>query len=446
MDSIKLSATLYNGCYGPKSKKGHLINMTISSSYTVSSMSDCKNLSYLSASNIDKHLILCIDESGSMSVCSDTVKASLRTVKSLIGEQYFGTQIKVTLIYFSSHADTSGRKEAATKVWSHYDVCDLTFEQAVESYSPNRGTNINAALELAFEIVNSRHILPTWIFLMTDGEINEGARQTDICLGNYIRDQNNQLVTVSALGYGTDYNIKVLKAIGNYNHIKNNEDMCIKLALCVREIFLAIGMNGRFTVDCISIPGNHQGKMIYGEGAPLVILSGVDISCGYMPIGDILSPHFIKAYKQARCYFSYTDFKGQYVRLSAPIINGGTYPPLSVILQYYRAASGTIIDRILNCRSGMFPYLKREIITNMSEWMVDFPDVSRDEVNEFIKQVKIIKDIVMVDIFTYDHTRDDIYSATDLSCNMKSYRSTPSTSMHHTISLAKKHNLSYFPG
>ncbi len=158
------------------------------------------------------HIVFMIDSSGSMNgTRMDTVKHTIRLFTNEMGEWD-----KVSLITFSSAAHLHLTAESDVEV----------IRQVVDGLDAMGGTNLEAGLYQLLELD-----LPTVdaIFLLTDGEVNQGIRTTQglesltksVAFARYA-------IPVYTLGYGAEHNAQLLQAVAlatrsSYTFAESNE-------------------------------------------------------------------------------------------------------------------------------------------------------------------------------------------------------------------------------
>ena len=143
-----------------------------------------------------KHLALLIDTSGSMD--GERIDAVRRTIDVLIDSLPLGDRL--SLIKYSSESsfvlDNSVIGQDRSEI--HFAVTGLVAEG---------GTNLENGLMLLRDLISRTSV--DSVFLLTDGHINEGVMTCGALL-RILGDNNPPLNT---LGFGTDYNVRVLKSL-----------------------------------------------------------------------------------------------------------------------------------------------------------------------------------------------------------------------------------------
>lgn len=161
------------------------------------------------------HMAMLLDVSGSME--GERIDSLKRTLHLLV--DHMTDTDKLTMISYNA---TAKIEQAACS--------DKTLlRQAIDSLKANGGTNMESAiLELA-QLNQQRTEFPKLnaVFLMTDGEINQGI-QTETGLLHLLKTAVPRDVAVSTLGYGHQHNSNLLQALavrsrGTYTYAEANE-------------------------------------------------------------------------------------------------------------------------------------------------------------------------------------------------------------------------------
>jgi len=246
-----------------------------------------------------KHLALLIDTSGSMS--GERIDAVRRTIDVLIDSLPLGDRL--SLIQYSSESsfvlDNSVIGEDRSAL--HLAVTGLVAEG---------GTNLENGLMLLRDLIRRTSV--DSVFLLTDGHINEGVMSCNALL-RILGDNNPPLNT---LGFGTDYNVRVLKSLsvttrGSHTFADVAEMIPAIVGDIIGGLSSEIGKKGTLLIPsgwrCLEM-GYQEGNSSYNVGTLIaekeqwIILEG--------PVDNTLLGNLS---------FSYTDSASKEVTVSIPI-------------------------------------------------------------------------------------------------------------------------------
>lgn len=190
------------------------------------------NISLESADSPNKtnnvQIIFNVDVSGSMHLSMQSVRSSLLSFRDLIcgktpqemeklneneKDQLLRKSIDLTLIIFNDEVDL---------VWSSVNSpSDCYFEENVKQLYASGTTNLWGGIEKSLKEV--RNDKATWIVTMADGNPNEGTYQLSESIAQNVKDMKPENTMMLSFGYGNDFNIDVLEAVGRFSHIENSE-------------------------------------------------------------------------------------------------------------------------------------------------------------------------------------------------------------------------------
>lgn len=87
-------------------------------------------------------------------------------------------------------------------------------------------TNLKVALQRAMDTLNDaneRASIPTYLVVLTDGKPNEGSIKTDKDCASFLGKHLMPWCHTFSLGFGTEYDPFLLKALGQYVHVPDKE-------------------------------------------------------------------------------------------------------------------------------------------------------------------------------------------------------------------------------
>jgi uncharacterized protein YegL len=381
MSLTRINSSVFNN-YGIGSK-GFFVSSTVSCDSIVELPSPIVDLSQVLVSpDITRHFCAVIDVSGSMADSIEKLKLALRTLKKVCGP-VFGNQIKLSIITFSFDANV---------IFSHFgedgSIDDEAFERAVNSIHKISSTNIGAGLTKAKE-----HILsvnrqassdynsvgyPTWIFMMTDGDPNEGTMQTVSSVAAGVKtlftDDPQINTTLVTFGFGLYLKPEILATI-NYTALsQNSEELGEAMSLVALEACRASVMSGTIVMpelpprdpDAISTP--LFSKDAIGTSNFGVITVDSPYTYGVLPFGNT-NPSIASSWIGKTVTVNVRLLNGSTETFTSPIIAGGEYAPLSVVLAYVKNSRGKMVVNLNNMKfSGDIQRIKDGYKLYMAEW------------------------------------------------------------------------------
>jgi uncharacterized protein YegL len=211
-----------------------------------------------------KHILFTVDVSGSMGSSIANLKATLLAVKDyLLSKGLFGKSIFITIVTYS---------DTAKKIWSHFNSDgevigdEASYIIAVKGIKAEGMTNMDDGLTVSSEWIDTLAStgnpslpstkMPTWILVLTDGDNNRGARTTAEQIGGYVKSllEKNPLLTIECFGYGQNFNVTVLQAIGNYTQIKTDNEIPEVFGSVMSEVVNTMGFRAKIVTDLSNIP------------------------------------------------------------------------------------------------------------------------------------------------------------------------------------------------
>lgn len=220
------------------------------------------------------HFIAVLDTSGSMGT-NNRLTNCLDSLRFLT--RFLTATDRLSLITFSSHA------EIAMKA-VHMNTGAITqLEHKLAHCVAMGGTNMSSAINCIQECVQAApDATKTDVLFLTDGQANEGIVAIPALL-QMLRTklQEHPTVTVSTIGYSTDHNADLLRALaeqnaGSYNVVVDREGVASVFGVLLGGLMSCVGANLQITApaDTICLPAN------------LRITSGSSTGC-QICVGDI---------------------------------------------------------------------------------------------------------------------------------------------------------------
>jgi len=168
------------------------------------------------------HFILLLDTSGSMEL-----NGRLKSVKNCVRYMlnFLNPDDRISIIRFSDNSDITVAFQATTV------ENRMIIERHIDSLTAIGSTNLSAGLLKVRDVMNNTNEMKTGLVILTDGFANKGLTDEESLrsLVGLIRQQN-QNMSVSTIGYGTDHEAQLLRNIaleggGSYNIITNEENV-----------------------------------------------------------------------------------------------------------------------------------------------------------------------------------------------------------------------------
>lgn len=166
------------------------------------------------------HFVLLLDTSGSMEQSNklENVKKCVQLLLTILN-----ADDKISIITFEDESNIILKRVPADA--NHKGL----IEAKVQSIQPEGSTNLSASLANLKEVVNGE-TMKTGVILLTDGHANRGIYDTPSLLQMFKKlREDNPLLSIACLAYGTDHNADLLKNIsieasGSYSIVSNLED------------------------------------------------------------------------------------------------------------------------------------------------------------------------------------------------------------------------------
>lgn len=390
MSSLVLSSSLFLNNYGPKSRHGTSIAVSLKSNLPVPPVTDDSRSGDLSGLAVDptsqRHLVLNLDISGSMTHSMGDLQIALMTLKTLLGSA-FGTTVLVSVVVFNNRANVVFshclcRSDTSTGTTAEFDTM-------VSRLKATGGTNMASGLECCYALVRevtevAGRQFPTWLVTMSDGDPNEGPYQTRDRFAESVDSfKASNVATTITLGYGTSHRPDVLSALGNYTHISTPEQISQTMALCVLETLRTVAMSVGITLPTEApsdgmIAAAPSGKTIYGRLTGEVVTAEMPLYLGVMPYGDATTTRALGfVHREVVCRgfdINCTPFE-----LRTQIVDGGETATLEFVVEYFRGEHSRMISRLSllkthhpTTRTAKFDELTREF----EEWPSTVADLS----------------------------------------------------------------------
>lgn len=367
---ISGGCTINSGCYGgTKANNGDLLYINLNCGKGQTSMNK-------------KQIIMVIDESGSMTMALPSVKKSLlialKTLLGLMNEPYddeiLSESVDISIIGFSAKSRIIWQSE---KSGTTGDYSAASFSQAVADISAGGPTNLDDALQTAFNLVKSDHA--TWIILFTDGVPSEGENRTPDDFENMVRSMPYKHNTkIVPLGFTKDFDPDLLSRLGSFTYVHNEQMIAGVFASIMAEIYMCFGVDGVFTVQ--SPPEGtmhdkfikeHKPQVIFGKYNVGFIQAEKSFSLGILPFGNIGDTNeAIKEFSGRNVYFDYFDINAEKRQLVRIHISPAIYKDsVDVYDAYFQASTARIMHIIYRRRnSSVFPDIVQEIKRKIADW------------------------------------------------------------------------------
>ena len=271
-----------------------------------------------------------------------------------------------------------------------------TYMEAVDSISPEASTNISEAMEVTFEEINKTDPkIPSWVFVVTDGEANVGRYTRSDLLGNmtktFVKSRPNTSFVM--LGLGTQYTPETLASMGTFTHVRDLEVMNATLTLCVLEVLQAEAVSCKFLVPRKNYPPDlirpalPQAIELIGTQQFDVITSDSEYVYGVMISGLDNSDPYVSEYIGMDCGFEYIDLMGIKHTITTKIVGDNGQPlsqiPIDVVLQYYKSAKGRMLrELIATFKTKTFDTNIASVRSRLDKWDTTPEELSKYGVDE----------------------------------------------------------------
>lgn len=280
-------------------------------------------------------LILIVDRSGSMENSIEQVKETLLVIHRFITSDKCNRPVNLNLITFADEAEIN------------YPNGELSFIDAVNGIYASGMTNMSDALMLTRSIVEKSPNTYKAIIMLSDGMPNKGTYQTINQL-THLSSTIDALCQVGAtkisIGYGHEYNPKLLSIFGDFSYARNMSDVKEIIPCAIGRVFTTYGYSGTFDVDF------PYKRVVIGEMTVGSVFNDQVYHLGFAVNPDEIGDN-------VNINFSYTNVVdgSSMVLTTKQIIKEDTIPP-NVMGMYHEAAC----VRLLDCYQHKF---KKRIIT-----------------------------------------------------------------------------------
>jgi hypothetical protein len=307
---LSASCQHYSGSYAVD-RKDHLINID----FEVLPM-EIKESKSTPLPPRPPRVIFVMDTSGSMENSIDILKSTVAFMENILTKG----DIPFVLITFSS---------TAHKEWPQDS--EKPFQDVLQGISADGNTNMEAALSLARDCVDNDSYI-NWVIFLTDGIPNVGNINIEE-LSRII--PNSPHIIPITLGFGNCYNVAVLRALGEYTHIKSTTEIPGTIGSIYSMI---VGMNV-YNIRVSAMDISKENRVVYGSNKIKYLSVGQKAYFGWIPepgaekLGEI--PLIVSYYDSSFC-------ENHKIFLITPTTSIPPTPEISS--RYYSACTVRLID------------------------------------------------------------------------------------------------------
>lgn len=341
----------------------------------------------------NKQIIFVVDRSGSMRRSIYSLQNSLLAFRdSLLNhnmrdktseqdlDNCLRSTIDIRLIIFDNVIEEVYNPEHRNKTW----------DEAVRGITARRTTNMGDAIKRAYSLSDPKKY--TWVVVMTDGESNEGSCQT---LDSFqkLRTQEPENTRTITIGYGHDYNVEILKAIGEFTLIRSEEDIPGVFGSIAHEFLETWGFDARFELPK-TITYSNECRCIIGREkvGPLYF----DRKFGF---ALVVSDRVFDLFRQnGGLAFGYTDIADniRHITKFGPVpLCLGDKLPRGIREKYCQSAKGRRMDRLQRVlaegNKNMIKEYCEELKGELKLWTDDFAVSHAQELLRLIGKIESIR-------------------------------------------------------
>ncbi len=268
---------------------------------------------------IPKRLILVVDTSYSMDSVFPMLQATLLAVWNFCEKQ---KQQELYVVTFDQDARI---------VWSPDHVkSGATFTDMVKQMRTGPSTNLEAGLEVGYKLRGD--LVLNHIYVLTDGQPNVGNSSTEY-FRKFTESKANWWTFVAAIGYGDDYNVEILRQIGQFSHVRNDEAIPATI--------------GQFMGQLISTRYVSCGLQAVAKRSPIV---GDAWTLPNFPAGSKYNWIWIGPFEEKTLTVVYADLvakKMGYFTVPVPSLADAAVPPSLEVRQHFYSTVAGILSRKL---------------------------------------------------------------------------------------------------
>jgi hypothetical protein len=267
-------------------------------------------------------LILIVDRSGSMEDTIEQVKETLLVIHRFVTEKCT-RQVNLNLISFATDASVD------------YPNGDISFVDAVNNILADGVTNMSDALFLAKTIAQKNPDNYKTIIMLSDGMPNRGAAQSVDQLSQLSSEIDRacrQKLTKISIGYGEEYNPKLLAMLGEFSYARNMGDVREIIPCALGRAFTSYGYGGTFNINQL------YNRVVIGETSVGSIFNeqvyhlGLAVNLDAIDLSKEIS-------------FKYFDLDSEAEIVLTTKINIDQIIPPNVMGMYHEAACARMLER-----------------------------------------------------------------------------------------------------
>lgn len=251
----------------------------------------------------------------------DQVKETLLVIDRFINSDKCTRTVNLKLISFSTEATIN------------YPDGSSTFQEAINGIHAEGVTNMSDAIMLSHSLIDKSENYQV-VVMLSDGMPNRGMFQSidDLAsLSAKLDTVARKGLTKISIGYGHEYNPKLLEVLGDFSYAKNMSDVKEIIPCILGQMLTIHSTNGKFKIDFPYL------RLVIGEQ-----VVGSMFNEQVFHLGLAVNPkEFNKANEIS---FQYTDITtGELITLTTKIVEGEEIPP-HIMGMYHEAACLRLID------------------------------------------------------------------------------------------------------
>ncbi len=279
---------------------------------------------------------------------------------------------------------TTGETLKSMKAGASYETGATAWNETISKLGAGGTTNMGDAIKLAFEKTNPKKF--TWIVVLTDGESNVGRYQTIKSFKSLVEETPSNTKIV-ALGYGKEFNVDVLTAIGEFTYVKNKEQIPLVFGSLANEYLNSWGFNALWGLD--NYPGNNVDALrrIIGHNSIGCLYNERRFATGFTVPNEDFYP-FINGKlndknNKGRIMLTYTDISTMNtikIIMEAKFKDGNV--PSKILSDYYSSAKERRLNKIyaaISSGNNMDKFLK-EVKNDVEKWTADEAKPHREDI------------------------------------------------------------------